>query len=174
MQWQHVGIQVSGCVCVMQESVGLLNICVPGGGAAGPPLAAIASQACARSGGTSWYTCCSRPSCTHKSTGREPHRLGKQGVGLGSLQLEVKQGHQDIARKVSVTERRMVWACVACCQVVLQQPVTAEFRPVSDSDANLSAPPSPARPVLTLSSVALLISLHTATRTAGRGCTCCT
>lgn len=31
------------------------------------------------------------------------YRLAKQEVELGSLQLEVKQGHQDIARKVSIT-----------------------------------------------------------------------
>lgn len=36
---------------------------LPGGGGVGPPLAAKASQACARSGGTSWYTCCSNTSC---------------------------------------------------------------------------------------------------------------
>jgi hypothetical protein len=29
------------------------------------------------------------------------HRLAQQEVELGSLQLEVKQGHQDLTRKVS-------------------------------------------------------------------------
>lgn len=40
----------------------------PGGGGAGPPLAAMASQACANSGATSWYTCCSSTSCSTTGT----------------------------------------------------------------------------------------------------------